>query len=173
MRSVASVAKCETGDSFNRRGRETDLLLMTRQAIRSSCSSRFSRKLAWNPRHDVHAAASHRTANVRGSSMTRWAISSASPEAGSGITRTSRHAVVTHGRRKWETFYSSEVRELQRRFFDHFLKGEDNGWERTPCLRLAIVESGPGPSGRCSLWTRASFLGLLARLGRPRRLLGP
>jgi predicted acyl esterase len=46
--------------------------------------------------------------------------------------------LFTHGRRKWETFYSSEARELQRRFFDHFLKGEDNGWERTPRVRLEV-----------------------------------
>lgn len=46
--------------------------------------------------------------------------------------------LLTHGRRKWETFYSSEARDLQRRFFDHFLKGEDNGWERTPRVRLEV-----------------------------------
>src|SRR5258708_1175549 len=36
--------------------------------------------------------------------------------------------LYTHGGRKWETFYASETRDLQRRFFDHFLKGEPNGW---------------------------------------------
>jgi hypothetical protein len=46
--------------------------------------------------------------------------------------------LFTHGRRKWETFYSAEARKLQRRFFDHFLKGEDNGWERTPRVRLEV-----------------------------------
>ena len=30
-------------------------------------------------------------------------------------------------------------------FFDHFLKGEDNGWERTAPVRLAIHERGPNP----------------------------
>ena len=46
--------------------------------------------------------------------------------------------LFTHGRRKWETFYSSEARELQRRFFDHFLRGEDNGWEHTSRVRLEV-----------------------------------
>jgi putative CocE/NonD family hydrolase len=46
--------------------------------------------------------------------------------------------LYTHGGRKWETFYSPEAREMQRRFFDHFLKGEPNGWETTPRVRLAV-----------------------------------
>src|SRR5260370_24544636 len=49
--------------------------------------------------------------------------------------------LYTHGGRKWETFYAPEVREVQRRFFDHFLKGEPNGWERTPRVRLAVRRS--------------------------------
>jgi uncharacterized protein len=46
--------------------------------------------------------------------------------------------LFTYGRRKWETFYSSEARDLQRRFLDHFLKDEDNDWERTPRVRLEV-----------------------------------
>src|SRR6266581_3227929 len=49
--------------------------------------------------------------------------------------------LYTHGARKWETFYASETRDLQRRFFDYFLKGEPNGWERTPRVRLAVRRS--------------------------------
>jgi uncharacterized protein len=49
--------------------------------------------------------------------------------------------LYTHGGRKWGTFYSAEVRELQRRFFDHFLKGEPNDWETTPRVRLALRRS--------------------------------
>lgn len=49
--------------------------------------------------------------------------------------------LYTHGGRKWETFYSPEAREVQRRFFDHFLKGEANGWETTPRVRLAVRRS--------------------------------
>ncbi len=32
-----------------------------------------------------------------------------------------------HGRKKWEYYYSRDSLERQRRFFDHFLKGLDNG----------------------------------------------
>jgi predicted acyl esterase len=53
----------------------------------------------------------------------------------------SRKWLVTHGGRKWETFYAPDTRALQRRFFDHFLKGEENGWERTPRVRLTVRRS--------------------------------
>jgi uncharacterized protein len=49
--------------------------------------------------------------------------------------------LYTHGGRKWHTFYAPEERDLQRRFFDHFLKGEPNGWDRTPRVRLAVRRS--------------------------------
>ena len=49
--------------------------------------------------------------------------------------------LYTHGGRKWETFYSPEVREMQRCFFDYFLKGEPNGWETTRSVRLAVRRS--------------------------------
>jgi predicted acyl esterase len=49
--------------------------------------------------------------------------------------------LFTHGRRKWETFYSREARELQRLFFDRYLKGEANQWEQTPRVRLEVRAS--------------------------------
>src|ERR1019366_2090332 len=49
--------------------------------------------------------------------------------------------LYTHGRRKWEPFYSQAARETQRRFFDHFLKGDANGWEDTPRVRLEVRRS--------------------------------
>jgi predicted acyl esterase len=49
--------------------------------------------------------------------------------------------LFTHGRRKWETFYSPEARDIQRRFFDRYLKGENNGWESTPRVRLEVRKS--------------------------------
>ena len=35
-------------------------------------------------------------------------------------------------------FYEEEGRALQKQFYDHFLKGEDNGWERRPPVLLSI-----------------------------------
>jgi putative CocE/NonD family hydrolase len=46
--------------------------------------------------------------------------------------------LFTHGRRKWQTFYSTEARDVQRRFFDRYVKGENNGWERTARVRLEV-----------------------------------
>src|SRR5262249_4457039 len=37
-----------------------------------------------------------------------------------------------HGDSHWSMFYSGYGVALQKRFFDHFLKGEDNGWDKTP-----------------------------------------
>lgn len=42
--------------------------------------------------------------------------------------------LVVHGRKEWETYYARESLELQRRFFDRFLKGDDNGWEDRPVV---------------------------------------
>ena len=43
-----------------------------------------------------------------------------------------------HGIEHWTHFYTDYGRDLQRRFFDHFLKGDDNGWDRTPPVLLQI-----------------------------------
>lgn len=53
--------------------------------------------------------------------------------------------LYTHRDGKWAHFYSPEAVAAQVAFFDHFLKGEDNGWERTAPVRLAIHERGPNP----------------------------
>lgn len=46
--------------------------------------------------------------------------------------------LFTHGRKKWETFYSDEALRWQKRFLDHFLHGLDNGMDRTPKVRLEV-----------------------------------
>ena len=43
-----------------------------------------------------------------------------------------------HGLQHWVHFYTDYGRTLQRRFFDHFLKGIDNGWEKEPRVWLQI-----------------------------------
>jgi uncharacterized protein len=49
-----------------------------------------------------------------------------------------------HGRQHWTEFYSDYGIAVQRRFFDHFLKGLDNGWDRQPpvMLRIRTVDGG-------------------------------
>ncbi len=43
-----------------------------------------------------------------------------------------------HGDTHWSLFYTDYGRDLQKRFFDHFLKGIDNGWDREPRVRLQV-----------------------------------
>ena len=43
-----------------------------------------------------------------------------------------------HGIEHWTHFYTDYGREIQKRFFDYFLKGEKNGWDREPRVRLQV-----------------------------------
>ncbi len=47
-----------------------------------------------------------------------------------------------HGDSHWSLFSSGYGLSLQKRFFDHFLKGIDNGWEKTPPVTLNIRHPG-------------------------------
>jgi len=49
--------------------------------------------------------------------------------------------LYTHGGSKWERFYSKDALEYQKKFFDHFLKGMENGWENTPKVRLEVRDT--------------------------------
>lgn len=54
--------------------------------------------------------------------------------------------LYTHRDGKWAAFYSAEAIAAQAAFFDHFLKGEDNGWDRVPPVRVAVHDHGPEPA---------------------------
>ena len=43
-----------------------------------------------------------------------------------------------HGIEHWTHFYTDYGRLLQKRFFDFFLKGEKNGWDRQPKVQLQV-----------------------------------
>lgn len=43
-----------------------------------------------------------------------------------------------HGGDHWSSFYIASSVALQKRFFDHFLKGENNGWDAEPPVNLKI-----------------------------------
>lgn len=45
-----------------------------------------------------------------------------------------------HNSQEWPDYYDQANVEDLRRFFDHFLKGADNGWEQTPPVRYAILD---------------------------------
>jgi len=67
-----------------------------------------------------------------------------------------------HGEAHWVDFYTDRGIALQKTFFDHFLKGEDNGWDRRPPVQLRIRQADGSvvdrfeeewPLGR-TVWTR-------------------
>ena len=43
-----------------------------------------------------------------------------------------------HGGSHWAPFYTDYGVQLQKRFFDHFLKGADNGWATQPRVQLNV-----------------------------------
>jgi predicted acyl esterase len=43
-----------------------------------------------------------------------------------------------HGRRKWETYYSAQALDLQRRFLDCFVKGARAVWDDEPAVRYEV-----------------------------------
>jgi uncharacterized protein len=47
-----------------------------------------------------------------------------------------------HGDAHWTHFYTNYGVNLQKRFFAHFLKGEDNGWDKQPSVQLQIRHPG-------------------------------
>ena len=49
-----------------------------------------------------------------------------------------RKWLEVHGLEHWTEFYTDYGVTLQKRFFGHFLKGEDTGWDRQPRVQLQI-----------------------------------
>ncbi len=49
--------------------------------------------------------------------------------------------LYTHGQPKWDVYYSPEALEMQTAFFDHFLKGADNGFDKRPRVRLEVRDT--------------------------------
>src|SRR5919106_1955765 len=47
-----------------------------------------------------------------------------------------------HGDSHWSLFSSAYGLVLQKKFFDHFLKGIDNGWQKTPPVTLNVRHPG-------------------------------
>ena len=47
-----------------------------------------------------------------------------------------------HGDTHFTLFYAKYGQDLQSRFFDHFLKGEDNGWDKQPKVLLNVRHPG-------------------------------
>ena len=54
--------------------------------------------------------------------------------------------LYTHRDGKWRHYYEPAATETRSRFFDHFLKGIDNGWKHEPPVRLSIYDVGSKPA---------------------------
>ena len=53
-----------------------------------------------------------------------------------------------HNTQEWPDLYDPKYSEDLCKFFDHYLKGIDNGWEKTPRVRMAVLDpSGVGTVG--------------------------
>lgn len=55
---------------------------------------------------------------------------------------TAKRWLRIHNQMEWPDYYRKESVEDLRRFFDHFLKGVDNGWETTPRVRYSVLDPG-------------------------------
>ena len=47
-----------------------------------------------------------------------------------------------HNTQEWPDYYDSQYTEDLRRFFDRYLKGIENGWEKTSRVRLSVLDPG-------------------------------
>ncbi|MGN1155407.1 MAG: CocE/NonD family hydrolase [Agathobacter sp.] len=47
-----------------------------------------------------------------------------------------------HNTGEWDDYYHEGHTEDLRKFFDHYLKGIDNGWENTPKVRMSVLNPG-------------------------------
>jgi predicted acyl esterase len=61
-----------------------------------------------------------------------WACTPAENFKGFSGVASQQKWLEAHGLEHWTEFYTDYGIDIQRRFFDHFLKGADNGWDRTP-----------------------------------------
>ncbi len=57
---------------------------------------------------------------------------------GFGQAASENRWLEVHGLEHWTHFYTDYGRTIQKQFFDHFLKGEPNGWNRRPPVQLQV-----------------------------------
>jgi uncharacterized protein len=59
------------------------------------------------------------------------------------IQAASKHKwLEMHGGEHWTSFYTDYGVKLQKRFFGHFLKGDDTGWNKQPAVQLQVRHPG-------------------------------
>ncbi len=58
------------------------------------------------------------------------------------LRRPSKKWLEVHGIEHWTHFYTNYGLDLQKKFFGHFLKGEDTGWSKQPKVLLQVRHPG-------------------------------
>jgi hypothetical protein len=89
-----------------------------------------------------------------------------------------RKWLEVHGLEHWTEFYTDYGVELQRRFFDHCLKGAANGWDQQPPVQLRCAprtasSSATSRSGRMSHRKLDPGLSLSYRPWHPHTAISP
>ena len=126
-------------------------LLHSRTRV-EDCPGMASKYPLWNEYWDEKQA-KHSQSNVPAYVVASWNSRLHSRGSFEGFKQLgSKHKWLrVHDGWEWPDYYTSENVEDLRRFFDRFLKGMDNGWEKTPRVRLAIMDaptSGPSTTYR-------------------------
>ncbi len=77
-----------------------------------------------------------------------------------------RKWLYTHRDGKWCAYYGPDATAARKRFFDHTLKGIENGQATEPAVRLAIYDGGPDPTAvtRESAWPPSDLVERTLRL---------
>ncbi len=47
-----------------------------------------------------------------------------------------------HNTQEWPDLYNEKNCDDLRKFYDHYMKGADNGWEKTPRVRMSVLDPG-------------------------------
>ena len=71
----------------------------------------------------------------------------AATSRGSSRPQSTQKWLEVHGLEHWTHFYTPYGVDLQKRFFDHFLWGLDNGWDDQPRVLLQVRHIDPGDKG--------------------------
>ena len=66
---------------------------------------------------------------------------------GFSLAASDRKWLEVHGLEHWTHFYTAYGVDLQKRFFDHFLHGADNGWDEQPRVTLPVRHVDAGDKG--------------------------
>jgi hypothetical protein len=116
--------------------------LSDEQLVKNRCN--FGEEILAHPFDDAHHKARSPAwgkVNVPFLSAANWGGQGLHPRGNfEGFVRAASKEkwLEAHGLEHWTHFYTDYGRLLQKRFFDYFLKGIDNGWRNQPRVQLQV-----------------------------------